>query len=162
MKSGAQVVAVCDADPERTRNAARKAGGEVVKKYSDMRDLFADKDVDATVMATPNHWHALGTVWACQAGKDVYVEKPASHSIWEGRKMVEAARKYKCMVQIGTQQRSDPALLETKAMLDSKELGELEFVHALWYAKRGSIGKTTEPQPIPDGHHALRYVFVDA
>ena len=149
-KSGGTVVAVCDPDPGRARNAANKAGGEVVKKYADMRELFEDKDVDATVMATPNHWHALGTVWACQAGKDVYVEKPASHNIWEGRKMVEAARKYKRIVQVGTQQRSDPALIETKHMLDKKELGEVQWVHALWYARRGSIGKTEGPQPIPD------------
>ena len=151
MQSGAQVVAVCDPDEAKRRNAAKKAGGEVVKKYGDMRELFDDKDVDATIIATPNHWHALATIWACQAGKDVYVEKPASHSIWEGRKMVEAARKYKCMVQIGTQQRSDPALIQMRDMLDKKELGELQWVHSMWYAHRGSIGKTTEPQKVPDG-----------
>ena len=111
---------------------------------------WKNKDVDAVVFATPNHWHALGTIWACQAGKDVYVEKPASHSIWEGRKMVEAARKYKRMVQIGTQQRSDPALITMREMLDRKELGDVQFIHALWYANRGPIGKTTSAQSVPD------------
>ena len=70
--------------------------------------MFDDKDVDAVVVATPEHWHALATVWACQAGKDVYVEKNVAASIWEGRKMVEAARKYKRIVQAGTQTRSTP------------------------------------------------------
>ncbi|MEM7393987.1 MAG: Gfo/Idh/MocA family oxidoreductase, partial [Verrucomicrobiota bacterium] len=151
MKSGADIIAVCDPDPGRAGKAAEKAGGERVKRFSDMRELFDDKDVDVAIMATPNHWHALGTVWACQAGKDVYVEKPASHSIWEGRKMVEAARKYKRMVQIGTQQRSDPGLIEMKEMLDKKELGEVQWIHSLWYASRGAIGKTTSPQKVPDG-----------
>jgi hypothetical protein len=128
---------------------AQKAGGKV-KKYQDIRKMLEDKSIDAIVMATPNHWHALGTVWACQAGKDVYCEKPASHSIWEGRKMVEAARKYNRMVQIGYQQRSDKALITMRKMLDKKELGDIQWVHALWYAKRGAIGKVKNPTKIPD------------
>jgi predicted dehydrogenase len=71
----------------------------------DMREVFGSKDVDAVVIARPDHWHAPATVLACQAGKDVYVEKPHSHSIWESRKMIEAARKYGCVVQVGTQTR---------------------------------------------------------
>ena len=153
-KSGGTVVAVCDADRSRTKSAAAKAkkdSGKNASEHKDMRQLFENKDVDAVVFATPNHWHALGTIWACQAGKDVYVEKPASHSIWEGRKMVEAARKHERIVQIGTQQRSDPGLITMREMIAKKELGEVQFIHSLWYANRGSIGKTTEPQKVPDG-----------
>jgi len=147
--SGCDVVAVCDADAGRMGGAAKKAGDNV-KQYQDYRKMLEDKSIDAIVMGTPNHWHALGTVMACQAGKDVYVEKPASHSIWEGRKMVEAARKYGRIVQIGTQQRSDPALIQMKEMIEKEEIGKVQWVHALWYAKRGSIGKVEEPTKIPD------------
>ena len=75
-----------------------------------MRRVFDDKNVDAVLVATPNHWHALATVWACQAGKDVYVEKPFSHNIWEGRQMIAAARHHKRIVQVGTQSRSSTLL----------------------------------------------------
>ena len=77
--------------------------GQRLTLYGDLRRVFDDKSVDAVVVATPNHWHALATIWACQAGKDVYVEKPVSHTIWEGRQMVSAARKYGRIVQSGTQ-----------------------------------------------------------
>ena len=83
-----------------------KAQGKPPKAVQDFRKVLDDKSVDAVVIATPDHWHALATIWACQAGKDVYVEKPPSHNCWEGRKMVEAARKYKRIVQVGTQNRS--------------------------------------------------------
>ncbi len=150
-KSGARVVAVCDADTEHMDMGANMAGNPAsVKKYQDLRDLLNDKNVDAVIIATPNHWHALATVMACQAGKDVYVEKPASHSIWEGRKMVEAAHKYKRIVQVGTQQRSDPALITLRKLIENKELGEVEWIHSLWYAERKSIGKVKSPQPIPE------------
>ena len=89
--------------------------GKRPKTVQDFRRILEDPDVDALVIATPDHWHALGTIWACQAGKDVYVEKPASHSVWEGRKMVDAARKYKRVVQLGTQTRSgSPAIFGTR------------------------------------------------
>ena len=83
-----------------------KESGSKPKTYQDMRQVFDDKDIDAVSIATPNHWHALATIWACQAGKDVYVEKPASHNICEGRKMVEAAASTGRMVQVGSQSRS--------------------------------------------------------
>ncbi|MCG8508032.1 MAG: Gfo/Idh/MocA family oxidoreductase, partial [Rhodospirillales bacterium] len=121
-----------------------------IKQYKDYREMLDDKDIDVVAIAMPNHWHALATVWACQAGKDVYVEKPASHSIWEGRKMIEAARKYNRIVQIGTQQRSDPAFITLREKIARKELGEVQWIHSLWYAHRGSIGKTTKPTPIED------------
>jgi len=149
-KSGADVIAVSDPDIGHMGGAAKKAGGDC-KQYQDFRKLLADKSIDAVVFGTPNHWHALGTILACQAGKDVYVEKPASHSVWEGRKMVEAARKYKRMVQIGTQQRSDPAYITLREKLDKKQLGAVQWVHSLWYAHRGSIGKTEGPQKVPEG-----------
>ena len=90
-------------------NAAQ--GGKPAKLVQDFRKALDDKSVDAMVIATCQHWHALATVWSCQAGKDVYVEKPASHTCWEGRKMVEAARKYKRIVQVGMQNRSAPMFM---------------------------------------------------
>jgi len=147
--AGCDIVAVCDPDKQHMAKGAEKAGGDV-KQYQDFRRMFEDKSIDAIVMCTPHHWHALGTVMACQAGKDVYVEKPACHSIWEGRKMVEAARKYNRMVQVGTQQRSDPALIEMKRMIAAKEIGEVEWAHALWYANRKPIGKVSAPTKIPE------------
>jgi putative N-acetylmannosamine-6-phosphate epimerase len=95
---GVRIVALCDVDTEFLDFEAKKS-----------RDRN-DKEIDAVVIALPDHWHALMMVWACQAGKDVYVEKPASHNIWEGRKMVEAADKYKRIVQVGSQDRSDVGL----------------------------------------------------
>lgn len=105
LDSECRITAICDVNQAaRERAAARilKAKGYSPKEYVDMRALFESKDVDAVSLPLPNHWHALATIWACQAGKDVYVEKPASHNIFEGRKMVEAARKYKRMVQVGS------------------------------------------------------------
>ena len=94
---------------------AKAYNGKQPKGYADMRQVFDDKDVAAVSMPLPNHWHALATIWACQAGKDVYVEKPACHNVWEGRKMVEAARKYNRMVQVGIQSRIDAAQDESDA-----------------------------------------------
>ncbi len=150
-ENGASVVAVCDPDAKQAAGAVKRAkDADRVKQYKDLRHLLDDSSIDAVIVTTPNHWHALATVWACQAGKDVYVEKPASHSIWEGRKMVEAARKYKRIVQVGCQQRSDPAYLTLKAKLDAKELGEVQWIHSLWYTYRKPIGKVSGPQPIKD------------
>jgi predicted dehydrogenase len=103
------VAAVCDVDTGQTERAvplAARAQGFNPKVFQDIRRLLEDKDIDAVTLATCNHWHALGAVWACQAGKDVFVEKPASHNIWEGRQMVETARKYQRVVQAGMQSRS--------------------------------------------------------
>src|SRR5512143_298216 len=101
--AGVRVVALCDCD--RTvldrELAASKKRNENVEGYLDIRKLLENKNVDAITTATPDHWHALATIWACQAGKDVYVEKPLSYCIREGRKMVEAARKYQRIVQVG-------------------------------------------------------------
>jgi len=149
--SGGSVLAVCDPDLHHMEAAAKIATEtDKVRRYQDIRKLMDDKDIDAVVIATPNHWHALATIMACQAGKDVYVEKPASHSIWEGRKMVQAAQHYNRIVQLGTQQRSDPALIELKKSIANKELGEVEWIHSIWYAKRQPIGKVSGPQTIPN------------
>ena len=111
---GVRVVALCDADKAILDREVKKFKdrNEKVDAHTDVRKLLDDKNIDAIVTATPNHWHSLLTIWACQAGKDVYVEKPVSHNIWEGRKMVEAARKYKRIVQTGTQKRSDEGVHE--------------------------------------------------
>src|ERR1700736_16976 len=107
----ANIAALCDVNQEaleRSQAIVLKANQNKPKGYADMRDVFADKNIAAVSMPLPTHWHALATIWACQAGKDVYVEKPACHNVFEGRKMVEAARKYKRMVQVGSQSRSIP------------------------------------------------------
>jgi predicted dehydrogenase len=101
-------------------------------------------------IATPNHWHALATIWACQAGKDVYVEKPFSYNIWEGRQMVAAARKYKRMVQVGTQRRSSLTLRQVVEFVRGGQLGAIRCAYALVYRARDGIGKVTAPTPIPD------------
>ena len=109
--SGVRLVAVCDADQsqiDRTLSSLNSQG-QNIKSYQDVRELLDDSSIDVIASATPNHWHSLVTVLACQAGKDVYIEKPTSHEIWEGRKMVEAARKYNRIVQNGTQRRSSDA-----------------------------------------------------
>jgi predicted dehydrogenase len=102
-------------------------GGKPARLSQDFRKALDDKAVDAMVIATCQHWHALATVWSCQAGKDVYVEKPASHTCWEGRKMVEAARKYKRIVQVGMQNRSAPYVFEALKFLRAGRLGDIHF-----------------------------------
>jgi predicted dehydrogenase len=149
---GVKVVAVCDADRsflEREKESFAKAN-EKVDTYVDYRKLLEDKSIDAVITATPNHWHALVTVWACQAGKDVYVEKPVCHNIWEGRRMVEAARKYNRIVQSGTQRRSDEGLREAIEYINQGNLGKVLLVRGLVYVRRDSIGKVDGPQPVPE------------
>src|SRR5271157_4706959 len=106
---GARIVAVCDVNQpalERGQALVKRETGAQPKAYKDMRQVFDDKEVHAVAMALPNHWHALATIWACQAGKDVYIEKPACHNPYEGRQMVAEARKSGRMVQVGSQGRS--------------------------------------------------------
>src|SRR5947209_7700174 len=114
---GVRLVALCDCDARILQGAAQRSGdkGRPVETYTDVRKLLENKDIDAVSTATPNHWHSLITVWACQAGKDVYVEKPVSHNVFEGRQCVEAARKYERIVQTGTQNRSRRDLKEAFA-----------------------------------------------
>jgi predicted dehydrogenase len=148
---GVRIVALCDVD-RRILNAAVEAfskRNEMVEGYADVRRLLESKEIDAVSFATPNHWHSLDTVWACQAGKDVYVEKPVSHNVWEGRKAVEAARKYKRIVQAGTQCRSSHGLREAVAWVQAGNLGKILVSRGLCYKARRSIGKVDGPQPIP-------------
>jgi predicted dehydrogenase len=148
---GVNIVALCDADQshlDRELAAARDLGAKVTA-YHDPREVFDDKGVDAVVVALPNHWHALATVWACQAGKDVYVEKPFSYNLWEGQQMVAAARKYGRMVQVGTQKRSSAFLRQTFDRLHGGELGAIRFAHALVYRARDGIGTVGAPTPPP-------------
>ena len=149
--SGVRVVAICDVDTQwlDAEVAKFKERNEKVETYIDYRKLLENKNIDAVVLPVPDHWHALMTVWACQAGKDVYVEKPASHNIWEGRKMVEAARKYNRIVQVGSQDRSDVGLLPLAEHIKEGSLGKIQYIRAISYNARLSIGKVSGPQPIP-------------
>ena len=140
---GMQVAAVVDIDQAVAEKAAaytKQYQPETPDEYVDLRDMLSNKDIDIVTIATTNHWHALSTIWAVQAGKDVYCEKPASHNIWEGRKMVEAARKYKRIVQIGHQARSTPSVIEAVRHLREGTIGELYMAKGLCYKRRKSIG----------------------
>jgi hypothetical protein len=147
--SGVNVTALCDPDGNALASAARQFPG--AKTFPDLRDLLDDKSLDAVVIATTNHWHCLASIWAMQAGKHVYVEKPLSHSQWEGRQTVNAARAYRRVCAIGTQQRSDPMQAEIKRFLHEEQaLGKIESARVNRYGVRAPIGKRTEPLPIPD------------
>src|SRR4051812_16932013 len=102
---GVRLVALCDIDKHVLANGVESAKnrGDNVQGYTDIRKLLENKDVDVISIATPNHWHALAAIWAMQAGKDVYVEKPVAHNVWEGEQMIKAARKYQRICQAGTQ-----------------------------------------------------------
>ena len=155
---GARLVAICDADENHLNNRAKgfeDKNGYKLRTYTDVRKLLDDKEIDAITSATPNHWHALVTVWACQAGKDVYIEKPASHEIWEGRKMVEAARKYNRIVQIGTQKRSSEAHPAAFEWIKEGHIGKIKWVRGFCYKRRGPgsngvVHGTNGPNSLPD------------
>jgi predicted dehydrogenase len=150
--SECSITAMCDvnqASLERGMAQAEKLTGVKPKGYVDMKEVFAAKDVDAVSMPLPNHWHALATIWACQAGKDVYIEKPACHNVWEGLRMVDAARKYKRMVQIGSQGRSMPHKIKAMQLLHDGAIGKVYMAKGLCFKRRKSIGKTpTGPVPL--------------
>jgi predicted dehydrogenase len=149
-RQDASLVAVCDPDPGRTALKGLKTDHEIAR-HQDFRKVLEMKDVDAVIIATPNHWHAPIAIAACQAGKDVYVQKPVAHCIWESRQMVKAARQYKRIVQGGTQQRSDPYYAELRADLKSGKYGAIKMVHCLKHNNRDAIGKVAQEQPIPQG-----------
>ena len=142
-----EVVAICDAD-EGVIGPAMKPVPDA-KYFKDLRQMLDDDSIDAVTIATPNHWHSLATIWALQAGKHVYVEKPVSHNVFEGRQVVKAARKYGKIVQHGTQARSQPATREAIAWLLAGGLGEVKIARALCYKRRQSIGKVEGPQDPP-------------
>ena len=151
---GVRVVALCDPDTavlERTKRFTSRSGKTPVteaKTVTDIRELLKMSDLDAITIATPNHWHSLAAIWACQAGKDVYVEKPVSHNVWEGRQLVAAARKYNRVVQAGTQIRSGEGLREAVEWVKAGNLGKIKVSRGFCYKYRGSIGlvgKTPAP-----------------
>ncbi len=145
---GARLVAVCDVDSAVLAERAAdidKEYGVTVDQISDYRKLLERKDIDAVVLTTPNYWHALQTIWGCQAGKDVYVEKPVCHTVWEGRQMVNAAKKYGRIVQAGFQNRSDVGLNEAFPWIQAGNIGDIKMVRGLCYRNRASIGKIDKP-----------------
>ncbi len=151
-QQGVRIVAVCDADSKMAD--IRASGLEAnfpgkVERYQDMRKMLDRKDIAVVSNATMQYWHGLSCIWACQAGKHQYVEKPLSHFIWEGRQMVNAARKYRCLVQCGTQQRSRPATREAIEWIRAGNLGKVASITCFANKPRVSCGKRTEPLPIP-------------
>src|SRR5689334_20964435 len=120
LKAECRMAAVCDVNQaarERAVALVKKLAGSTPSEFEDMRKMFESKDIDAVSITTPNHWHALATIWACQAGKDVYVEKPACHNLFEAGQMVAAARKYNRMVQVGSQSRSTAHKMKSMDLL---------------------------------------------
>ncbi len=149
---GVRLAGLCDVDSkvlERRVNDTKKKG-LTVEGYTDIRKLLENKDIDAISIATPNHWHALATVLAVQAGKDVYVEKPISHNFLEGEQMMQAARQTNRIVQAGTQSRSSYGIKEAVEWVKAGNIGKILVSRALCYKPRPSIGKTTGPQAVPE------------
>ncbi|MGD0578998.1 MAG: Gfo/Idh/MocA family oxidoreductase [Bryobacteraceae bacterium] len=146
----AEVAVLCDPDLQVAWERAaefEKTYGRQVRIEQDLRRVFDDKGIDAVTIATPNHWHALATIWACQAGKDVYVEKPGAHNIFEGRRMVEAAHKYGRIVQHGVQLRSSEAIQEAVAHLRKGTIGNVYMARGLVFRWRPSIGHKGNETP---------------
>ncbi len=148
---GIRFTALCDCDQAHLmpQIAKLKDHNPNIKAYTDLRELLDDRNVDAVIVTTPNHWHALATIWACQAGKDVYVQKPTSHTIFEGRKMVEAAARYDRIVQAPHGPRERSGFAEAFAYIRQGHLGRILYAHGLNYKPRPSIGKVNGPQPLP-------------
>jgi predicted dehydrogenase len=134
--AGVRVKTLCDVDeklfPERVKEI-EGIQGKAPKTEVDIRRVLEDKDIDAISVATPDHWHALATIWACQAGKHVYVEKPTSHNIWEGRKMIEAARRYNRIVSVGMQNRSIAGITKAIEFLHEGKLGNVYMAKGLCF-----------------------------
>ncbi len=149
---GVKVSVLCDPDRRVLENAAEKfesKHGYKPATETDLRKVFERKDVDVVGVATPNHWHSLATIWACQAGKDVYVEKPGSHNLFEGRKMIEAAEKYGRVVQHGVQLRSSEAVREAVDQMRKGLIGKVYLARGLVFRERASIGHAKDPDTPP-------------
>jgi len=148
-----EVAAICDIDESVRRQRCEqveKAVGKRPAEFTDIRKLLEDKSIDAISIAVPNHWHSLMAIWAIQAGKDVYVEKPCSHTFWEGKQLVAAARKYNRIVQHGTNSRSTAALREAMQKLKEGVIGDVYMARGLCYKWRDTIGKKPDG-PVPTG-----------
>ena len=152
---GAEIAALCDVD-ENILNGRleeiQKTGRPKPKGYFDIRELLKDKDIDAISIATPNHWHSLMAIWACQAGKDVYVEKPCSHDWFEGKQLVAAVKKYNRICQHGSQARSNPGMVEAIHHVQDGTIGDVYLARAICYKWRNTIGHAS-PEPVPPGVH---------
>lgn len=148
-----ELAAVCDCDPSAflKRIGMFKDLKQLPRYQPDVRKLFEDKTIDAVSIATPNHWHALMAVWAMQAGKDVYVEKPCSHNVHEGRVMTQWARKLGRICQMGVQSRSMTGMRQTMDFIKSGKIGKVTVARAICYRRRESIGKVGTEAPIPEG-----------
>jgi predicted dehydrogenase len=147
------IVALCDCDErvlERAANRFERRNGRKVDEETDFRRILDRKDIDAISTATPNHMHSLIGILAAQSGKDVYVEKPVSHGVWEGRQLVHAAEKYNRIIQCGTQARSSQAIKDAVEYVHSGKLGKLQYVIGTCFKPRESIGKRDTPLPIPE------------
>jgi len=146
-----EIKTVCDVDSEffegSVKLVADAQNGKKPGTEKDLRKLYDDSDINAVGIATPNHWHALATIWACQAGKHVYVEKPSSHNVWEGRKMVEAARKYNRIVQVGFQNRSNSKVIQAMHFLKSGGIGDVYLARGLCFKPRDSFGIAEDTMP---------------
>src|SRR5437667_7976907 len=136
-----EVAALCDVDESilnKRLAEVESSGKKRPAAYTDIRKLLEDKSIDAVTIATPNHWHSLMGIWACQAGKDVYVEKPCSHDPFEGRQLVRAVKKYNRICQHGSQSRSNPGMIEAIQRMRDGVIGDVYMARALCYKWRGT------------------------
>jgi predicted dehydrogenase len=150
---GVRLVALCDCDQavlDKGAAMVKEKKNLEVKTFRDLRKLLEEKEIDVVSIATPNHWHSLAAIWAVQAGRDVYLEKPVSHNIWEGRQLVNAARKQSRIVQTGTQCRSSlKGIGQSVKWVQEGNLGKITLARGLCYKRRESIGKRAKPLPEP-------------
>jgi len=150
----ARVVGLCDVNQAAREKAqatlTKNTNGETAKEYGDMREAFADPNIEAVSIATPNHWHALSAIWAMKAGKDVYGEKPASHNIHEGQVMIQTARDTGRMLQVGSQHRSEPFKIRAMEAIQGGLIGKVYQSRGLCYKRRKSIGRKPDT-PTPPG-----------
>ena len=152
---GVEIAALCDPDENilnQRLSDVEALGVSKPKGHVDIRKLLEDKDIDAISIAAPNHWHSLMSIWACQAGKDVYVEKPCSHNWFEGRQLVRAVKKYNRICQHGSQSRSNPGMMEAIKHVNDGLIGDVYLARALCYKWRAAIGRTSV-EPVPAGVH---------
>ena len=149
----AQVVGLCDVNQaarEKAQATLARKNQEKAREFEDMRQMFADPEIEAVSIATPNHWHALSAIWAMKAGKDVYGEKPACYNIYEGMRMIQVQRETKRIMQVGSQHRSWPFKIKAITALQQGLIGNLYMAKALCYKLRPSIGHTPD-SPTPPG-----------
>jgi len=153
-----RIKTICDVEeslyPSRLKLIEEKTGEKPQTEW-DMRKVFDDSEIDAVSIVTPNHWHALATIWACQAGKHVYVEKPASHNIWEGRQMINAARKYNRIVQVGMNNRSSEHVREAIKFIHDGGIGDIFMARALCFKARDSYGWAKDSDPPESLHYDM-------